>query len=55
MRVDLIVLGFASMDRFHIESMTQNERDPFFLAQIGQPVPGEDAFDSDHDILSEGG
>jgi hypothetical protein len=34
--------------------MAKNEGDPFFLAQIGQPVPGEDAFHSHHDILPEG-
>jgi hypothetical protein len=54
MGVDLIVLGFSSMDSLHIEGMAKNEGDPFFLAQIGQPVPGEDAFHSNHDIFPEG-
>jgi hypothetical protein len=43
------------MDRFHIEGMAQDERDTLFLAEIGQPVPGEHAFGRYHNILTEGG
>jgi hypothetical protein len=35
--------------------MAKNEGDPFFLAQIGQPVPGEDAFRCNNDVLTVGG
>ena len=42
------------MNRFHVEGMAENERDVFLGTEIGDPVPGEHAFDSDHDVLSEG-
>ena len=54
MEVDLIVLCFASMDCLRVEGMAKNEGDTFFLAQIDQPVLGEDSFHSNHDILPEG-
>ena len=31
--------------------MTENESDLFSSAQIGEPVPGEDAFDRDDDLF----
>jgi hypothetical protein len=42
------------MDRFHIEGMAQNEGDVFLGTEIGDPVPGEHAFDGNHDVLTEG-
>ena len=39
---------------FHLEGMTENEADAFSSAQIGQPVPGEEAFNADDDVLAEG-
>jgi len=42
------------MNRFHVEGMAENEGDVFLGTEIGDPVPGEHAFDSDHDVLSEG-
>jgi hypothetical protein len=41
------------MDGFHVEGMSQDERDIFLLAQIGDPVPGKHTFHSDDNILSE--
>src|SRR3990172_5782954 len=52
--VDLIVFGFSSVNRFHVEGMAENEGDIFLGTEIGDPVPGEHAFDGDHDILPEG-
>jgi hypothetical protein len=43
------------MDRFHIEGMAENKGDVFLGTEVGDPVPGEHAFDSDHDVLAEGG
>ena len=51
MGVDPVVLGFAAMNGFHVQSVTENENDPFSSTEIGDPVPGEDAFDSDHDLI----
>ena len=53
MGVNFIVLGFASMNGFHIEGMAQNKGDVFLGAQIRDPVPGEHAFYSNDDIFPE--
>jgi hypothetical protein len=42
------------MDRFHVEGMAENEGDVLLDTEIGDPVPGEHAFDSNHDVLTEG-
>jgi hypothetical protein len=42
------------MDRFHVEGMAENEGEVLLDTEIGDPVPGEHAFDRDHDILTEG-
>jgi len=42
------------MDCFHVEGMAENEGDVFLDTEISDPVPGEHAFDSDHDVLAEG-
>ena len=47
--VDLVVFGLAAMDGLHGEGMTEDERDPFIGAEVGEPVPGEHAFDRDDD------
>lgn len=51
MGIDLIVLRLPSMDRFHVEGMTEDKGDALGGAQIGQPVPGEDALDGHDHIL----
>ena len=43
------------MDRFHVQRVTEHESDAEFLAQIGDPVPAEHAFDRDDQVLSVGG
>jgi hypothetical protein len=50
LRVDLVVFGLAAMNGFHVEGMTEDKRDVFLGAQVGEPVPGEHAFDRDDDI-----
>jgi hypothetical protein len=42
------------MDRFHVKGMTENEGDVLLGTEVSDPVPGEHAFDSDHDVLAEG-
>src|SRR5262245_29486876 len=51
-RVDLVVFGLAAMDGFHRESMTEDKRDACVGTEVGEPVPGEHAFDGDHNPLS---
>src|SRR4030042_2123059 len=43
MGVDLIVFGFATMDCFHIEGVTQDKWNVFLCAEVCNPIPGEDA------------
>jgi hypothetical protein len=53
--VDLVVLGLAAVDGFHVQGMPQDERDALTGAEVGQPVPGEDALHRDDDVLPVGG
>ena len=49
--IDSIVLRLSTVNGFHIECMTKDESDTFFLAQISNPIPGESTFDGDNKIL----
>ena len=49
--VDTVVLCFSSVNGFHVEGVSEYESYTFLLAQICNPVPGEGAFDCDHEIL----
>ena len=55
MRVDLVVLGLAPVDGLHEQRVAEHEANPLLRAQIGEPIPGEDAFAGDHEILAVGG
>jgi hypothetical protein len=50
--VDLVIFGFAAMDRLHGEGMPKHTRDTFIGAQIGEPVPGKHACDGDDETVS---
>ena len=54
MRVDLVVLGLAAVDGFHGQRMPQDERDALGGAEVSQPVPAEQAFDRDGQVLAVG-
>lgn len=47
-RIDLGVFRFAAMDGVHLEGMPQHEGNVCCGTQVGEPIPGEDAFDG-HD------
>ena len=53
--VDAVVLGLGAVDRLQIEGVGQDERDAMFGAEIGEPVPAEDAFGADHQVVRVGG
>ena len=38
MGVELVVFGRATMERFHIQGMAQDKRQPFLRTQIGQNI-----------------
>jgi hypothetical protein len=40
------------MNGFHVQGVAQDEGNPLLHAKVREPVPGEDAFDADHNILS---
>ena len=52
--IDAVVLRLASMDGLHVEGMSEDEGDVFLRAEIGEPVPAEDAFDADDQVVAEG-
>jgi len=52
--VNPIVLGFAAVDRLHIQRETEYE-DPIFLAtEISEPVLAEEALDRDDQVVAAG-
>lgn len=53
-RVDPVVLGFAPMNRFHEQCVSEHEGEPFLRTKVGQPVPAEQALDGDHQIVAVG-
>ncbi len=50
--INSVVLGFSSMNGFHVQRMSENERDPFFCAEVCDPVPCKNAFNSYHYIVA---
>lgn len=52
--VDPVVLGLAAMDSLHLESMAEDELDALFVAEVGDPIPAEEALDSDSQVLAVG-
>jgi hypothetical protein len=52
--VDLVIFGLAAMAGFHVERVPQDKGDFLFSAEIGEPLPGEPAFDRDDQTLTVG-
>src|SRR5918999_4037142 len=46
-----VVLGLAAVDRLHVEGMAEDEGEALLFAQVGHPVPAEEAFDRDTQTL----
>jgi len=44
------MFGLAAMNGFHAEGMTEDDRDVFLGAPVGEPVAGEHAFDRDDEM-----
>ena len=55
MGVDLVVLGLAAVDGFHVKGVAEDEGDAFGGAEVGEPVPGEHALGGDDQVVAEGG
>lgn len=52
--IDLVVFGLPAMNGFHRQGMPQDKGNLFVSVQVGEPVPGEDTFDSDHQAVPGG-
>ena len=48
------MLGLAAGDGFHIEGVAEDEGDALVGAEIGQPVPAEDALGTDDQVVAVG-
>ena len=40
------------MHGFHVKGVAQDEGNPLLPAKVREPVPGEEAFDANHNSLS---
>ncbi len=52
--VDPIILGLAAVDRLHVERVAEHEGDALHVAQVREPVPGEDALDGHDEVAPVG-
>jgi len=51
LRVDAVVLGLSAVDGLHVERMSEREDNVVIDAEVGDPVPAEEALDA-HDEIS---
>ena len=54
MSVDAVVFGFGPVDGFHVEGMAEGEGDLVLGAEVGEPVPVEDALRRDDQVFPVG-
>jgi hypothetical protein len=54
-RIAAVVFDLAPRDRLHGARMAQDKGHALLSPEVGEPVPGEEAFDADHDVLPVGG
>jgi hypothetical protein len=52
--IDRVVFGLAPMDGLQVEGMTPHEGHPLLSTEISPPVPGDETFATDDDILAIG-
>jgi hypothetical protein len=50
----LACLALPPLDGFHVQGMAEDNREAFVSTEVGQPVPREQAFDSDDKPCSRG-
>jgi hypothetical protein len=54
LRIDVIVCGLAAVEGLHVEGMTQHDGKTRLSSEISQPVPGEETFPTDNEVLPIG-
>jgi hypothetical protein len=42
--IDLVLFGLTAVDGFHLEGVSQDEGNALLSAEVGEPIPSEDAF-----------
>jgi len=52
--VEAVVLRLAAVDRLEVEGVGEDEGDVELAAEVGQPVPAEDALGADDEIVAVG-
>jgi hypothetical protein len=52
--VDLVVLRLSAVDGLHVERMADDEGDVMLGAEVGEPVPAEDALDAADQVVPVG-
>jgi hypothetical protein len=52
--IDAVVLRLPCMDGLHVECVAEDELDAFLFAEVGDPVPAEDALDGDDEVPAVG-
>jgi hypothetical protein len=53
--VDPIVLALAAVNGFHVQGVAEHEGDVLLGAEVGEPVPAEQALDGDDQSVAERG
>src|SRR5262249_7441172 len=53
--VDLVALALAAVDGLHVQGVPEHEGEALFVAQVGEPVPAEQALAADDEVVAEGG
>jgi hypothetical protein len=52
--IDRVVLGLTAVNGFHVQGMAEDAGHPLLGTEVREPVPREETFDRDHDILAVG-
>ena len=52
--VDSVVLRLAAVDGLHVKGVAEDKGEALLATEVGHPVPAEEAFDGDRQVLSVG-
>jgi len=52
--INFVVLGFAPLNRLHIERVPQDKGNPFLTTQVRQPLPRKDTLDANDHLVPIG-
>jgi hypothetical protein len=52
--INLVVCSLPTMDRLHREGVSKDNSNPFLGTEVGEPIPGKEAFDCHHQTVPIG-